>query len=271
MAFADWAAIQAASRRINPAYGEYVKEPATTGDSREVRWLSSIRTDGTNGTKSIPSTSTALSYSTDPEWSIAHPTAAAGTVHVVGCAHGWDNSSYTGLLVDRLVQQGGLVGNITTSQTTNLPTTALPTRATGGDGVWMALQIYSTAGSTDTIVTTTYTNQAGTGSRTSTHYYYDTPIGNALHILQLQDGDTGVRSVESVQLSASTGSAGNWGILLFKPLAFIQPRSKSAISGVDTIIGWGDGIEDEAVLELWQDGTENVAQYAFYSLTFAEA
>lgn len=127
------------------------------------------------------------------------------------------------VLCDRLSHQGGLSGTVTTAQTTNLPTAAL-TRYTSGDGVFAGLEIYSAIGSTGTTVQCSYTNQAGTTGRTTEA----TDIGGANYstvsrfiILPLQKGDTGVRAVANVDLVASTGTAGNFGVTLFKPLMFI--------------------------------------------------
>ncbi len=127
-----------------------------------------------------------------------------------------------GTVADRLSHQGGLVGNSTSTQTTNLPTAAL-TRYTSGEGVWIALEIYLALGSTQTTATISYTNQAGTAGRTGTCQLGGTGTYQALSqmvFVALQAGDTGARSVESVTLTASTGIAGNFGVTLFRPLSF---------------------------------------------------
>lgn len=127
------------------------------------------------------------------------------------------------LLVDFLNQQGGLSGTSVSTQTTNLPTAAL-TRFTSGDGVLAAIEIYTAVGSTASFFTCSYTNQAGTSGRTSKATRIGTSNYNAASrflIMSLADGDTGVRSVESLTLSGTTGTAGNFGITLFKPLAIL--------------------------------------------------
>lgn len=133
------------------------------------------------------------------------------------------------MLVDRLSHQGGLSGTTTGAQTTNLPTAAL-TRYTSGEGVWAALEIYTAIGTTATTVTASYTNTAGTSGRTTIATDIGSSANNAvsrLIILPLQQGDTGVKSVESVTLAASTVSAaGNFGVTLFKPLALF-PMAQS--------------------------------------------
>ena len=125
------------------------------------------------------------------------------------------------ILCDRLSHQGGLSGTTTGAQTTNLPTAAL-TRYTSGAGVFAALEIYSNVGTTATTFTCSYTNQAGTAGRTSLAQVFGATLNREqfrLIPIDLQQGDTGVRSVESVTLAASTLTAGNFGVTLYKPLA----------------------------------------------------
>jgi hypothetical protein len=126
-------------------------------------------------------------------------------------------------IVDRLCHQAGLSGTSTSAQTTNLPTAAL-TRYTSGAGVRAGIEIYSALGATSVGLSTSYTNQAGTAGQVSPKI----PVGNTNFLearrffdLPLQEGDTGVRSVESVTLDASTGSVGNFGVVLYKPLLAI--------------------------------------------------
>lgn len=124
------------------------------------------------------------------------------------------------ILCDRLSHQGGLSGIVTTAQTTNLPTAAL-TRYTTGDGVWLGVEIYTAVGATGTTITASYTNQAGTAGRTTRAVVFGGTGFNNLSrmiLLPLADGDTGVQSVQSVTVLATTGTAGAFGVTLFKPL-----------------------------------------------------
>lgn len=129
------------------------------------------------------------------------------------------------MITDRLVHSGGLVANITTAQTTNLPTAALP-RYTDGIGVMIGLDVYTATGGTATTVTASYTNQDGTPGRTTQAVAWtaSAPVGRRF-ILPLQDGDTGVRSVESVTFAGSTTAAGNVGVTLFKPLGWAHSNA----------------------------------------------
>jgi hypothetical protein len=128
------------------------------------------------------------------------------------------------VLCDRLSHQGGLSGTTTTAQTTNLPTSAL-TRYTNGVGVMMGLEIYTQIGATGTTVTCSYTNEGGTAGRTSTAVAFGaTGFREAGRMILpgVAAGDLGVKSVESVTVLATTGTAGAFGVTLFKPLqAFV--------------------------------------------------
>lgn len=134
------------------------------------------------------------------------------------------------LLCDRLVHSGGLSGTVTTAQTTNLPSAAI-TRGSGV-GVWLGLTIYSTVGTTATSVSATYTNSGGTGSRVTPLVAFGATgfrEAGRLILLPLQEGDVGVNSVQSVTVTATTGTAGNFGVTLLRPLyAMLVPD----VSGV---------------------------------------
>ena len=143
----------------------------------------------------------------------------------------------TMFLYDRLSHQGGLSGTTTGAQTTNLPTAAL-TRYTDGVGVMACIQCYGTVGSTEVDLTCSYTNQAGTAARTSVAMEFSSTSGaggiDDMQPIALQQGDTGVRSVESVTLSASTLAAGNFGVTLIKPLALI-PMARNMTTNLTAI------------------------------------
>jgi hypothetical protein len=123
-------------------------------------------------------------------------------------------------IADRLCHNGGLSGTVIGEQTTNFPTSPLP-RYTDGKGVFISADIYTAVGATSVLMSASYTNQDGISGSITQPVLFGATGFNAIArsiILPLQQGDTGVRSVESVNLSASTGTIGNWGITLFKPL-----------------------------------------------------
>lgn len=158
-----------------------------------------------------------------------------------------DTSAVGGLLLyDRLLHISGLSGTTITAQNvqTSSPTPAL-TRYTGGTGNQIMVEIYTAIGTTARTITASYTNQAGTTGRTTPAF----PIGgssggptqdaNACFILPLQAGDTGVRAVESVTISASTGTAGNFGVNIIHPLSWLLPNYSGGNAQRDFTVGPG--------------------------------
>jgi hypothetical protein len=141
------------------------------------------------------------------------------------------------MVVDLLNVSGGLNGTLTTPQTTNLPTAAL-TRYTSGEGVMAGIVVYTIIGTTQTTVTISYTNSAGVSGRTSTAtiigggFYREVGI---LIPIPLQGADKGFRSIESVTLAGTTGSAGNFGVCMFKPLAMISLESATGAMPLDSV------------------------------------
>ena len=106
-----------------------------------------------------------------------------------------------------------VLGSLTVSGNVFSAGTAMPTRTIEGASVVTAtliplLVVATTLTATTPDVTITYTNQAGTGSRTATLTLpTNVTINSGYPIMpHLQSGDTGVRSVENI--SISTGSAG---------------------------------------------------------------
>jgi hypothetical protein len=140
------------------------------------------------------------------------------------------------LLYDRLFHEGGLNATLTSAQTIQgSPASPALTRNTGGAGNIAFYEIYTIIGTTSTTLTMTYTNQAGTGSRTSTINIGATSFREATRMqrIPLAAGDSGIRAIEQIQLSATTGTAGNFGITIAQPLAWIPV-------GAGGTMGWRD-------------------------------
>ena len=156
------------------------------------------------------------------------------------------------ILADRLSHQGGLSGTSAVAQTTNLPTAAL-TRYTTGAGVMMGLEIYTDIGNTAVLVSASYTNQAGTSGRTAPSVVWGGSGFNTafrLALLPLAAGDSGVRAVASVTATASTGTVGNFGVTLFKPLLAI-PTYPGVVNfdAINNMLGGMPEITSDACLQ----------------------
>jgi hypothetical protein len=140
------------------------------------------------------------------------------------------------LLYDRLFHLGGLNGTLTTDQTVqgSTPTPAL-TRNTGGAGNMVWYEIYTLIGTTGTTLTMTYTDQDGNTGQTSTINIGNTGFREVTRAqrIPLAAGDTGVCAVEKVALTATTATAGNFGITIAQPLAWIPV-------GAAGVAGWRD-------------------------------
>ena len=183
--------------------------------------------------------------------------------------------SGTYVLYDRLYQIGGFDATVTTDLTVqgSTPTPAL-TRNTGGVGNFAFVIISTLIGTTSTTLTMTYTNQAGTTGRTSTVNIGGTGFREATRamLIPLAAGDTGIRAVEKVKLTASTGTAGNFGIVIGRPLATIPV-------GAAGVMGWRDyttglpgipSIDTNACLSLLFTPSSATAPELFGSLSFVE-
>jgi hypothetical protein len=134
------------------------------------------------------------------------------------------------MLYDRLFHIGGLSGTSTAVQTVqDSPASPALTRNTGGAGNIAWYEIYATIGSTTRTLTMNYVDQDGNNASSTIN------IGNTgfrevsrAQRIPLEAGDSGIRSVTSVQLDATTGTAGNFGITIAQPLAWIPIGTSGA-------------------------------------------
>jgi hypothetical protein len=187
----------------------------------------------------FPTTAVALSKSNTSALNYYLPNYSPESPYLIGARTNSAGATGVYFIVDRLSHQGGLGAVTTSTQTTNLPTAAL-TRYTDGVGVMIGLTIYTTIGGTASTITASYTNQAGVSGRTTAVQAIGGTGNNTaprMIFLPLAAGDTGVRSVESVTLAASTGTAGNFGVTLFKILGAVCVDNIQALSWNDIITG----------------------------------
>ena len=179
------------------------------------------------------------------------------------------------LLYDRLFHIGGLSGVSTADQTVQgtTPSPAL-TRNTGGEGNFAFYEIYTAIGTTSTTLTMTYTDQGGDTGQTSTINIGATGFREATRAqrIPLAAGDSGIRAIDKVRLTASTATAGNFGITIAQPLAWIPV-------GAAGIAGWRDyttglpgipAIDPDACLSLMLIPAVTTAPEVFGALGFVE-
>lgn len=219
----------------------------------------------TTGTNNV----TATQWYTAPDASTTSPSAAACDSATDGADHlALKNASSTmrigrlsigngfaahntWILVDRLSCTFGLGGTVTSAQTVN--TTAL-TRYTDGVGVCALLEVSQLIGTSQMTYTTTFTGVVGGASSTSVAQI----IGGAnrrnagfVAWTPLPAGERGVLSVQDLTLSGSTGTAGEFGVVLVKPLLIVPVHYSGQAIHVDPLLIAGvlPQIQDSACLQ----------------------
>lgn len=154
---------------------------------------------------------------------IPHVDPVTGNAYIAGLT---GNATQAGVIqiCDRLWHNGGFTITSNTSQTVN--SAAFPARdvngSTNGDGVLLGLEISAAAGAAAPTITVGYTNSDGTAGRSAVNINptANSPAAGSFFKIGLQAGDQGVRSVQSLQLSASWLS-GTMNLVAYRVLASI--------------------------------------------------
>jgi hypothetical protein len=160
------------------------------------------------------------------------------------------------------LHSGGLSATVTTAQTVG----GAITRNTNGAGNQIWVEIYTIIGATATTITASYTNQSGaSGQITEPTTFGGTGSRDAQRMIQLPlaSGDTGVQSVQSVTVLATTGTAGNFGVNILRPITVVPVGFTGTGSVRDLISGLPGIIEIDtaACLSLgWLSNTTTAPQ-----------
>lgn len=139
------------------------------------------------------------------------------------------------ILYDRLLHIGGLNGTVATAQSVG----GSLTRNTGGEGNFIMAEIYTAIGATARTITASYTDQGGNPGTTTAVAFGGTGFAEATRaiLMPLASGDTGVQGVTSVTISATTGTAGNFGVTVGKPIAYVGVGAPGAAGWRDFVTG----------------------------------
>lgn len=197
------------------------------------RTISLWRYDGSYGNGATPTTAAIPTRATQGALPFTAP--AAGKEKWLLQTWAACNTSGTLLVYDRLMHRGGLSGTTTGDQTVQgSPASPAITRNIGGVGNMIFVEIYTAIGGTATTITTTYTNQDGNTATAPPSTIGGTGFREIYRFfpLPLAAGDTGVRAIEKISLLASTAAAGDFGITLARPIAYLPLGSSNA--------GWRD-------------------------------
>jgi hypothetical protein len=126
-------------------------------------------------------------------------------------------------ILDRLVGVGAIAINSTGNKTIN---SAALSRYTSGESVMVLLEIQTAGTTTSPIVSlSSYTNSAGDTTRagaTITFPANNYPKGGLVGPMPLQAGDTGVRSVETINVATAGGGSAAVNVILVKFISTIQ-------------------------------------------------
>lgn len=226
----------------------YIKNETTSGSTAFFDMWTNAVTAGTNVTGSANG-STYSSSSSQVTGQIRHNDPASGNAYIstvrIRGVPGQANFG-NAMIVDRIWQGGTYPATTTASQSITSPT--WPARdingTTNGDGciAYLAVVTNFTAATT---VTLTYTNQSGTGSRTSTAVMA-TATTRAVSFFGLQSGDTGIQSIQSVQVS-SAQAAGTYIVAVVRPLMMLPTDTGAKLVCEDAITGCMPRLYDGSV------------------------
>lgn len=133
------------------------------------------------------------------------------------------NVAGTLFIFDRLWHNSGISATLTTAQTIN--SVAWPARdrngSTNGDGIQMALEVSGVMGAGTPTCTLSYTDSAGNAGNTSVSPALPSAMtAGSMILLPLAAGDVGVRSVQTLQWSA-TMISGTIHLVAVRQLAMI--------------------------------------------------
>jgi hypothetical protein len=181
---------------------------------------------GTPGAGAAPSAGlngAALSSTSAPvTGQLPFTNAAAGNTKRLSGVEAYADQTGALIIADRLWANSSIVSTTTTAQA--ITPAALPSRdangAALGAGVMAALEVSAATGNGGAIttITITYTNQAGTGSRTGTIASFPATAAVGTFVpFALQAGDTGVRSIQSITLGTTLVS-GTVHLVLYRRL-----------------------------------------------------
>jgi hypothetical protein len=173
------------------------------------------------GTGEIPTNATAgaLGFTNPSGGNLAYLAQCSIACHTTG----------TVTIYDRLWHNSGLSGTVITAQTVN--SLALTRPDAVGSNVECWLECNTVTGTTARTLTVSYTDAVNGAGRSGTIAIPASMPANRMIPMTNQSGDYGVKSIQSCTLSATTGTAGDFGLVLLRRIVDIP--TLVADSGVD--------------------------------------
>lgn len=205
-----------------------ILDKATIASQAAGTFVSLWRATGQPGQGAIPSTAATCNNSTTGGINFTQQTSPATSyVGYLDCATG--NAAMTVELHDRLAHMGGLSGTVTTAQTVGIDISTLGSTdnvsARKGDDnysdVQWWLEWYTATGSTAVTATVAVTyNDASTGTLSAVSLAATRPASFAQPLnsyIPAASSGKYIRGITSVTLSATTGTAGSFGVTATRP------------------------------------------------------
>jgi len=178
-------------------------------------WMSLWKQGGSPGAAATPPSAGEIpTNSTAGALPFTNP--GSGSAYLAQCAMGM---AAVGIITmyDRLWHNSGLSGTVTTSQTIN--SAALTRPDANGNDVECWLEVNTATGSTSRTASITYTDGVNGTGRTGSLTLPATPSAQRMIPMTNQAGDYNVKSIQSVTLSGTTGTAGDFGFVLLRRIA----------------------------------------------------
>jgi hypothetical protein len=161
-------------------------------------------------------------------------------------AEGAASASGIYMLYDRLAHVSGMSGTVTTAQTGTGTGSVSRYTSTASAGNQAFVEIYTAIGATTQAgVTMAYLDENGSASTTPAFQMGNTGFNEKLRMIPipLASGDKGISQFTSITLGGSTATAGDFGITILRPLAFLHIVSPGIGAQRDMISGFPSAIE----------------------------
>ena len=173
-------------------------------------------------------------------------------------------------MYDRVWSCTGFSGTVTTAQAvTGFPTLTRPNANGTGLEIW--IECYTATGATASNITVQYTNSAGVSGRKTVATAHITSMqANRMYQVPLQSGDTGVKSIQSVTLSASTGIAGAFGVTLMKRISSIAMPLVNIGTTLDFASLGMPQIQDNSALSFFHQGATTSSGIIMGQINFVQ-
>lgn len=155
------------------------------------------------------------------------------------------------ILADRLWHNYGINMTSTSPQTVNSAT--WPARdldqSTDGRGIFIGVEVLTATGAASPTITVSYTNSAGASGRIGTNVIATNGISavpGTFYQIALEQDDQGVRSIQTITLSASWLS-GTAQLVAYRPIAAIMAPAAGVSSALDALTGGMPLVFDNSV------------------------